>query len=982
MWIKYAVALFALAWSAMSFAACEQTLSSGDNLQTAIANAAAGSEICLNNGSYSAANFYSTKSPAVTVRAINAGQASIAYSDINAGNGLIIDGVSLGGALLSGNAKNITIKNSTFTAGLCINMRNVAGSSGYPLNITIDNNIFDGLGQSCFEGRISISDDDGHQNSMGVVIKNNQIKNGCLSDGIFVGGGASGVTIGPNNEFSGINQSGSVHCDNIQYYGSGWNNTIEGNFFNGGSTLILIDGNDNGIIRNNVFKSVGGVTLDVQNACPSSTYPILIEHNTIHGALLRVNYYCNATIRNNAFLNGSYDTSGAVNCTNCTASYNIANNATYGSNSIQDTVVFSGGSSPSTLAGYELSGGSPGESAGSDGNNMGTLYYGVSAATYTVTPSAGSNGSISPSSPQTVDYGNTTQFTVTPDSGYTATVGGTCGGSLSGTTYTTNAITGDCTVSATFASSPTSYTVTPSAGSNGSISPSSPQSISSGSTTQFTVTPSGGYSGFVAGTCGGSPDLGSSEFTYTTSAISGDCAVAATFDVGSCAVMQSALTATNSTITTQTESFEYLFSVKPTGTHDLVVGQTNGTWLDYDSFATGVLFGPSGTVTARNGGTYTAENTVNYSAGNTYTVRMSVNIATHTYSVWVAINGGSELQIADNYAFRTTQSSVTQLNNVAYVGAAASDVTAVVCLIGFTADTTAPSVSMTAPADASTVNGSVTISASASDNVAVVGVQFKRDGSTNIGAEDTVAPYSISWDSTTVGNGAHTLSATARDSAGNSATASAVNITVDNTAPAISSPLPSGEQSFGTSSVTLQITTDENATCKYDTTDTAYSSMTSTFATTGGTTHQQPNVEVSNGQSYTYYARCVDSVGNASGSSAMISFSIATGGDLTPPVLSNFGPSASLPRVTTSTSLAVDTNENSTCKYSLSPNTVFGSMTAFSTTGGTSHSSTISVKTGHVYWYYIRCQDGSGNISDESVHRFAVMPTPRRATIH
>ena len=144
----------------------------------------------------------------------------------------------------------------------------------------------------------------------------------------------------PETFFSNIVQSGSVHCDNIQFYGSGWNNVIEGNFFNGGSTLMLIDGNDNGIIRNNVFKSVGSTTLDVQNACPSSTYPVTIEHNTFHGALLRINYYCKATIRNNAFLNGTYSTVGTVNCTNCTASYNVASNGVYGTNSIQGTVIF------------------------------------------------------------------------------------------------------------------------------------------------------------------------------------------------------------------------------------------------------------------------------------------------------------------------------------------------------------------------------------------------------------------------------------------------------------------------------------------------------------------------------------------------------------------------------------------------------------------------------------------------------------------
>ncbi|MBZ0092148.1 MAG: DUF1566 domain-containing protein [Sulfuricellaceae bacterium] len=70
--------------------------------------------------------------------------------------------------------------------------------------------------------------------------------------------------------------------------------------------------------------------------------------------------------------------------------------------------------------------------------------------TWTVTPSAGAGGSISPSTSQTVNNGTTTTFTVTPNYGYAASVGGTCGGYLSGTTYTTNAITANCTVSATF----------------------------------------------------------------------------------------------------------------------------------------------------------------------------------------------------------------------------------------------------------------------------------------------------------------------------------------------------------------------------------------------------------------------------------------------------------------------------------------------------------------------------------------------------
>jgi hypothetical protein len=72
------------------------------------------------------------------------------------------------------------------------------------------------------------------------------------------------------------------------------------------------------------------------------------------------------------------------------------------------------------------------------------------AATHTVTPSAGLNGTITPYSPQSVNHGATTQFTVTPEAGYTAFVGGTCGGSLAGTTYTTYIITANCTVEAIF----------------------------------------------------------------------------------------------------------------------------------------------------------------------------------------------------------------------------------------------------------------------------------------------------------------------------------------------------------------------------------------------------------------------------------------------------------------------------------------------------------------------------------------------------
>src|SRR5438876_147371 len=94
-------------------------------------------------------------------------------------------------------------------------------------------------------------------------------------------------------------------------------------------------------------------------------------------------------------------------------------------------------------------------------------------------------------------------------------------------------------------------------------------------------------------------------------------------------------------------------------------------------------------------------------------------------------------------------------------------------------DTTVPTISIASPAASAVVSGTITVSATASDNVGVVGVQYKLDGA-NLSAEQTIAPYAISWDTTAATNAAHTLTAVARDAAGNAATSAPVTITVSN----------------------------------------------------------------------------------------------------------------------------------------------------------------------------------------------------------
>jgi chitodextrinase len=104
-------------------------------------------------------------------------------------------------------------------------------------------------------------------------------------------------------------------------------------------------------------------------------------------------------------------------------------------------------------------------------------------------------------------------------------------------------------------------------------------------------------------------------------------------------------------------------------------------------------------------------------------------------------------------------------------------------------DVTPPAVSITAPGDGSTVSGTITVSATASDNVGVAGVQFKLDGS-DLGSEVTTSPYSNSWNTTTATNDSHSLTAVARDAAGNTTTSSAVSLTVSNTVVATPTPVP------------------------------------------------------------------------------------------------------------------------------------------------------------------------------------------------
>ncbi|HEX7287725.1 MAG TPA: Ig-like domain-containing protein [Candidatus Angelobacter sp.] len=121
-------------------------------------------------------------------------------------------------------------------------------------------------------------------------------------------------------------------------------------------------------------------------------------------------------------------------------------------------------------------------------------------------------------------------------------------------------------------------------------------------------------------------------------------------------------------------------------------------------------------------------------------------------------------------------------------------------------DTTPPSVSISAPANNSVLTGTKTVTASATDNVAIASVQLLLDGNP-FGLPLTTAPYTAQWDTTTAIPGPHAWAATATDTANNQATSAAITVTVDNTAPQVSITAPAnGSNVTGAATLTANAT--------------------------------------------------------------------------------------------------------------------------------------------------------------------------------
>lgn len=157
--------------------------------------------------------------------------------------------------------------------------------------------------------------------------------------------------------------------------------------------------------------------------------------------------------------------------------------------------------------------------------------------------------------------------------------------------------------------------------------------------------------------------------------------------------------------------------------------------------------------------------------------------------IWSKVSGLGTVTFSDEHAANTTASFSEAGTYVLHITVDDSDLSAsdevtitvrteATPSVTPTPDQGQPEVTITAPTDQATVSGVVAVTASATDNEAVIGVQFLLDGAP-LGAEDTQAPYAASWDTTSVTDGVYALTAVARDAQGNSTTSAPVQVIIN-----------------------------------------------------------------------------------------------------------------------------------------------------------------------------------------------------------
>ena len=154
--------------------------------------------------------------------------------------------------------------------------------------------------------------------------------------------------------------------------------------------------------------------------------------------------------------------------------------------------------------------------------------------------------------------------------------------------------------------------------------------------------------------------------------------------------------------------------------------------------------------------------------------------------------------------------------------------------VAVSGDTTPPTTSISTPANGATVSGTVTVTASATDNVGVTRIELYVDGALATSAASGSITYS--WNTTLIANGSHTLVSKAYDSAGNVGTSGTVTVNVSNSSGGGAQQLL-GNQGFENGSSNTAPWTTTPAVVSSDPSESAHSGIWDAWLDGYGTTH-------------------------------------------------------------------------------------------------------------------------------------------------
>jgi uncharacterized protein (TIGR02145 family)/uncharacterized repeat protein (TIGR02543 family) len=286
-----------------------------------------------------------------------------------------------------------------------------------------------------------------------------------------------------------------------------------------------------------------------------------------------------------------------------------------------------------------------------------TIESTTSPSTYTISASAGANGSISPSGSVTVNSGANQTFAITPNSGYqvsAVTVDGASKGVM--TSYTFSNVTANHTVSATFQIATVQRTITASAGANGTISPSGSVTVNSGASQTFTISPNSGYQVSAVTVDGAS--LGAIT-SYTFSNVTASHTITATF------VQQSAGTKYEAEDASLTSPAKMMTDHKNYSGRGFVAGFYNVSGGQVDV-----------TVNASSAGSHKL--VVRYSAGNGTCTSMGLFVGstriktlscngTSNWDTWADLNETVTLAAGTNHIIFKSEASTSKVINLDYI---------------------------------------------------------------------------------------------------------------------------------------------------------------------------------------------------------------------------------------------------------------------------------------------------------------------------